>query len=233
MRQTYSLADCSIFTVAIEKLSWLPDSHEKAVFIPVGPNLPIPALQMPAGTDAVPTIASLVLPGGEAGARETKIILAAVNHASKKIGKLRLSIFGRHAELRETELRQGLQNVPVEISVEGVIEPEQIIQRLSRCNVLLFVRGPISSRRSSAIAGIACGLPIIAFPGSETAAPIMEAGVMLVQEEQPQQLHDALVRVLSDSELCAELAARSRASYQAYFSWPAIAARFAKVLNAP
>ena len=48
---------------------------------------------------------------------------------------------------------------------------------------LLFVRGPISSRRGSALAGIACGLPIIALERSETGPPVAGAGVVPVPQD--------------------------------------------------
>src|SRR5208283_5791536 len=179
----------------------------------------------------VPTIGVFSITGGESGARETQIILAAGRYAAEKLGKLRLSIFGRHAELRETELREGFRDLPVELSVEGVVEPAQVIQKLCVCDVLLFVRGHISSRRGSAIAGIACGLPVIAYSGPETAAPITEAGVVLVAPGQADELNAALLRVLSDREYWDALAARSRAAYEIYFSWHSIAARFAEVLK--
>lgn len=115
--------------------------------------------------------------------------------------------------------------------MEGVVEPSRVIQKLSVCDVLLFVRGSISSRRGSAIAGIACGLPIIAYSGSETAAPITDAGVVLVSPNQPDDLNSALVRVLSDTNYRMDLAARSRAAYQTYFAWAAIADRFSALLN--
>jgi glycosyltransferase involved in cell wall biosynthesis len=232
MRRALTLADLAIFTVPPEKLSWLPAPPPQAAFIPVGPNLPIPptppehSLQGP-----VPTVGVFSITGGEAGARETQLILAAVRHASRKLGKVRLSIFGRHAELRETELREGLRNSAVELSIEGVVEPAQAVQKLSVCDVLLFVRGNISSRRSSAIAGIACGLPLIALSGSETAQPITEAGVELIPPDQADKLNDALVRLLSDPAYRAELAARSSATYRTHFAWPAIAARFSALLN--
>ena len=179
----------------------------------------------------MPTIGVFSITGGESGARETRVIIAAVRHASKKIGKLRLSVFGRSAELRETVLRDGLKDMPVELSVEGIVDPAQVVQKLSACDVLLFIRGPISSRRSSAIAGIACGLPVIAYSGSETAAPITDAGVVLVSPDQPDDLNSALVRVLSDAAYRMNLAARSRAAYETYFAWPAIASRFSALLN--
>jgi glycosyltransferase involved in cell wall biosynthesis len=110
-------------------------------------------------------------------------------------------------------------------------EPTQVVQKLSVCDVLLFVRGPISSRRSSAIAGISCGLPVIAYSGSETAAPITDAGVVLVSPNQPDDLNAALVQVLSNAAYRVDLAARSRAAYLAHFAWPSIAARFATILK--
>ncbi len=204
-----------------------------AVFVPVGPNLPISAVPPTSSQQFdVPTIGVFSITGGKAGARETEIILAAGRYAAQKIGKLHLSIFGRCAELRETELREGFRDLPVELSVKGVVEPSEVIQKLSICDVLLFVRGPISSRRSSAIAGIACGLPIIAYRGSETSAPITDAGVVLVSPDQPDDLNYALVRVLSDTAYRVDLAARSRAAYGRYFAWTVIAARVSALLNA-
>jgi hypothetical protein len=232
MRRMLAHANLTVFTVPPERLSWLTAVPPNAVFVPVGPNLPIPSVP-PAFSlqDRVLTIGVFSITGGESGARETKIILAAGRYAAQKLGKVRLSIFGRHAELRETELREGLRDLPIDLSVEGVVEPAQVIQRLSTCDVLLFVRGPISSRRGSAIAGIACGLPVIAYPGSETAVPMTDAGVVLVAPDQPDQLNAALVQVLSDANYRMDLAARSRAAYEAHFAWPAIAARFSALLN--
>jgi glycosyltransferase involved in cell wall biosynthesis len=234
MRRALALADLTIFTVPLEKLSWLPAvPPTQALFIPVGANLPIPAEPLPLHVrNTAPTIGVFSITGGNVGTRETQIILAAVRYAAGKIGSLRLSVFGRHAELREATLREGLRDLPVELSVEGVVDPDQVVQRLFACNVFLFVRGNISSRRGSAIAGIACGLPLIAFSGSETAPPITDAGVVLIPPDQPGQLNDALVRILLDSDFHAQLSARSRAAYQEHFSWSAIARRFASLLQA-
>jgi len=229
MRRILTLTNVAVFTVPLERVSWLVAIPSNATFIPVGPNLPIPP-----ATDSPqhpPTIGVFSITGGQQGARETEMIIAAVRHASLSLGKVHLSVFGRHAELREGHLRAGLKGLSVDLSVDGVIEPKLVVQKLSACDVLLFVRGGISSRRGSAIAGIACGLPIIAFPGSETAPPITDAGVVLVPANEPDQLNGALVRVLSDAEYRASLAARSRAAYRSHFAWPPIAARFSYILN--
>jgi glycosyltransferase involved in cell wall biosynthesis len=96
---------------------------------------------------------------------------------------------------------------------------------------MLFVRGVISTRRGSAIAGIACGLPVIAFRGGETAEPITEAGVVLLAPGQDRELGEALIRVLKDEKYRTGLAEQSRIAYQQHFAWEAIAGRYAEVLR--
>jgi glycosyltransferase involved in cell wall biosynthesis len=231
MRRALDMADLAIFTVLPEKLSWPKTIPEKAVFIPVGANLPFPEVLAPRVSGDIPTVGVFSITGGEQGAREAQQILGAVQYASRKLGRVRLSVFGRHAELREEVLRPGLQNFPVELSVEGIVAPEEVVNRLATCDVLFFVRNGISTRRGSAIAGIAAGLPVIAYPNSETTSPITEAGVVLVSPGDQGKLNEALFQVLSDASFRAELSARSRAAFKAYFAWPAIAERFAALLN--
>jgi len=231
MHRALELADLAIFTVPPEKLSWLTAVPVKSVFIPVGANLPFTEAPVSRTTSEIPTVGVFSITGGEQGARETQQILAAVQHAAQKLGRIRLSVFGRHSELREEVLRRELESFPVDLSVEGIVQPEQIIDRLAACDVLLFVRNGISTRRSSAIAGIAAGLPVIAHPISETAPPVTDAGVVLVSPNNQGELNEALVRVLSDASFRAELSARSQAAYKSHFAWPAIAEQFAAILN--
>jgi glycosyltransferase involved in cell wall biosynthesis len=235
-------ARLAIFTVPMERLSWLPRFYSNAHFIPIGPNLPIPDdeierdglgkfLDGVINRTATPVVSIYSITGGAAGVRETQLIISAVRQAVQKLGKLRLLVFGRYADLRESLLRDGFQGLPVTLSVEGVLEPHEVFQRLTGSDVLLFVRGPISTRRGSAIAGIACSLPIIAYSGSETAPPITEAGVVLVSPDHPEELNAALIHVLSDSAYRKALATRSRAAYQAHFAWPVIAGQFNALLK--
>ena len=206
----------------------------KCHFIPVGPNLPIPPdlPSRPAKVE-VPTIGIFSITGGPAGAHETEAILTAVRQATRRFGRLRLSVFGRHAELREQDLRNDLSDLPVELSVEGVVTAAQVVERLCACDVLLFVRGGISTRRSSAIAAIACGVPTVAYVGGETAYPITEAGVIVVSPSDPKELLEALVLLLSDVEFRAGMRLRNALAYAEHFAWPAIATRFAALLQPP
>jgi glycosyltransferase involved in cell wall biosynthesis len=237
MRDVAAFADEVVFTVPPERLSWPERMSETCTFIPVGANLPLP--MAPQNHDELhtpPTIAVFSITGGASGGRETRDIVQAVRRASQKLGRLRLLVFGRHAEVREFALSEAFRDVPVELQVEGVIEDQELWNRFRASDVLLFVRGAISSRRGSAIAGIACGLPVIAFEGRETASPITDAGVMLLPEELKEtelqiEIGKALVRILSERDLRLSLVRRSREAQEKFFSWTAIATRYRQFLR--
>jgi glycosyltransferase involved in cell wall biosynthesis len=169
--------------------------------------------------------------GGESGRWEIENIVAAVRFAASRVGNLRLIVFGRNAQSAEAELRNRFRDSGVELHVLGVLPAEDVVRSLSICDVLLFVRGPISSRRGSAIAGIACGLPVVAFEGPETAAPITEAGLAVFLSQRKGDLGDVLLRVLEDDYYRASLSQRSWLAQQKYFSWHAIAVRYAEFLR--
>jgi glycosyltransferase involved in cell wall biosynthesis len=237
MRDAVAFADCAVLTVAPARLSWLQNLPPTASFIPVGANLPQPLLEQ--DHDKIhdpPTIAVYGITGGAPGDCETDEIIRVVRHTAARVGKLRLLVFGRHAEVRENALRTGLQGCGVEVRVEGVIDADSLVERFAASDVLLFLRGTISSRRGSAIAGIACGLPVIGLRGQETDAPIMDAGVVLLEnnansEALRQQFGETLARILSDGTYRRDLAARSRSAQENSFSWPAIARRYAEALR--
>jgi len=241
MKDMTAFSDRNIFTIVPNRINWLGDSDSanESSFIPVGANLPFPLdPQFHDDLHAPPTIGVFSITGGSTGDRETRDLIEAVRIASGKLGKLRLLVFGRHAKVREAALRKGLVGLPIELSVEGVVEGSDLVNRFADSDVLLFVRGAISTRRGSAIAGIACGLPVIALQGRETASPITDAGVILLSQGLDEatlhsQLAEAIVRVLSQNALRAQLAQRSRAAQEKYFSWSAIADRYASFLLDP
>ena len=241
MRAALRKADLAIFTVSLERISWLPKSFAKATFIPVGANLPI-ALDLESSSDAEPadqsiaanrllTIAVFGITGGQAGTRETHLIVNAARYVFQQIGRFRLAVFGRYADFREAVLREGLKGLPIDLSVEGVLSDREIVERLCTSDVLLFLRGPISSRRGSAIAAVACGIPVVAFRGLETGPPMTGAGVAIVDEGDFIGLQNTLVRILADSQFRADLSREARDAYNRHFSWKAIAERYAKALR--
>ncbi len=226
LRQLYARSDLSIFTIPVKNIPWLPARREKAVFIPIGANCP----ELPSGNfrgaRETKTIAVYGVTGGERTQSESAEIAFAVKHASASAGSLRLVVFGRGSGEAESALRSALAGANVEIDVLGLVSPEQVAETLARADVLLFVRGQISGRRGSAIAGIACGLPIVCYSGPETDWPITEAGILAVDPGDRQALASALENVLNDGTLRNNLSSRSRNALEKYFSWAAITIRF-------
>jgi glycosyltransferase involved in cell wall biosynthesis len=236
MRAILRQADMAIFTVALDHVSWMPESRGRAVFIPDGANFSDAAVSFKRGGEspeakAGRTIAVYGVTGGEHGRSEIQTVVGAVRDVAKTIAGLRLVVLGRNSDSSEQEFRDGLQDSGVELQVLGVLPPQRVAFKLLRADTLLFVRGEISTRRGSAIAGISCGLPVICFAGVETAAPITEAGLAWYAPEKAGDLTRVLLNVLSDARLREELAERSGIAFEKYFSWQAIAARYAEVLS--
>jgi glycosyltransferase involved in cell wall biosynthesis len=224
----------AIFTVPTKSISWRPDPKYLHAFIPVGANFIAPidtSSPRSAHPGRTPAIAVYGVTGGAEGQSEIRDIAQAVCDAAHHAGPLQLVLFGRNSVAAEGYLRESLRGFPVELRVLGVLAPDEIAKTMARADVLLFVRGEISTRRGSAIAGIACGLPIVAFAGAETAGPITEAGLALYSREQPGDLSRVLIQVLSDSDYRESLAVRSREAQRKYFSWAVIAARYAELLT--
>ena len=236
MKRLVRLSDLAIFTLPRDKISWLPSDTQNFVFIPVGANLPAPERvweEKRSSAGSKPVVAVFSLSDKPTLAKEVRQIAQAVSNAAQQVGPLEVIVLGRNSEIGGEELHLALAGSRVDVRVVGLISAEEVVGVLGASDVMLFARGPISSRRGSAIAGVACGLPVIAEEGSETAAPMTEAGVVLVPEELvPEGFGAALVRVLTDPTYRASLAERSRDAQSRYFSWGVIAKQYAQALRA-
>lgn len=234
MRSGMEISDTAVFTVPMENLSWMQPHYTQALFVPVGANLPVAgerAYRMSSAGVGKLSIAVFSVTGGSFLQREVGEISEAVRFASSRVKNLKLIVFGRNSEEAEGELRERLDGVPAEIHVRGLLSKEEVVRTMSNCDVLLFVRGPISTRRSSAIAGIACGLPVIAAEGPETSSLIKDAGVAFYSPQKKGDLGEVLLHVLEDEHYRASLAQRSWIAQQRFFSWNVIAGRYAEFLG--
>ena len=231
IRTMFRGAEIPVLTVPASQLDWLPRRSERAVFIPVGANLAPAALRRRESLPKVPTVAVFGVTGGEHIETESEAIAHVILRVAAEMPSVRLNVFGRGALQAEVSLRSRLSGKNVETTVEGVLRADEVRERLCRADVLLFVRGQVSSRRGSAIAGIACGLPVAGYRGPETAAPITNAGVMLVENGNQDELAQALVRILGDAKLYCGLCERSAIVAQREFSWDAIASKFAEAFS--
>jgi glycosyltransferase involved in cell wall biosynthesis len=234
LRRLYARSNLAVFTVSVDKIEWLPLQHEKAVFIPVGSNFPELDSKI-ADKDGLPssesTVAVFGFTGGPQGDEEVSDITHTLKCVQAKGIRLRLIALGRGTAVFDGELRKALDGSGIELSMLGLMPAEDLVQALASAQVLLCVRGHVSSRRGSAIAGIVCGVPIVGYRGAETGFPITEAGVMLVDLRDREGLVQALAQVLTDEKLYRDLRQRSATAAQKYFCWNAIASQFVSAMS--
>lgn len=240
VRLAYRLSDRSILNVPLESVSWLSPQPKKANFIPVAANIPLANCGKgvpPAnandedGHATASTIAVFAITDAGDISREVADIAFAATAAAERLPRVRLLTLGRGSVESEASFRQALKGSPVEFNALGILPAAEVSRVLSSSDVSLFVRGTISTRRGSAMASIACGVPLVAYADAYLPAPLAEAGVLGVRYRDREALAGAAVRVLSDRKLWAELHNRSGRAHQTYFSWEAVAARFVEVLN--
>jgi glycosyltransferase involved in cell wall biosynthesis len=231
LKKLYAMAERAIFPVPLEKIFWLPPAHDKAVYIPVGANCPETPANLHARSAEAKTVAVYCVTSGPRMMTEIENIGFALKRARKLVGAMRLVVFGRGALEAHSALRSEFAGAGIDVETLGVLSPEEISRTLARADVMLFVRSEISSRRGSAIAGIASGLPLVCYAGHDTGWPITEAGILSVPVGDREALAAALERVLVDDALWTSLANRSRRAYDQFFSWRAIAARYADSLG--
>jgi glycosyltransferase involved in cell wall biosynthesis len=233
MRALFRAADRVITTIAPSGMPWIRGKSKKATCVPVGGSIPqeeIPGKPVK-DFDGKRTVAIFSVTGAPQLENESAEIAYVVARAARGLANVRLMLLGRNSEGAGKLLQHSLNGAGIELSVLGLLAPAEITKALATADVLLFVRGHLSSRRSSAAAGIVCGLPVVAYRGQETAPPVTEAGVMLAPEGDRDTLADALGQVLSDDVMRAELRQRSLSARDNYFSWGRIAQGYLQALN--
>lgn len=238
MRATYRIAHLSIHTIAIDRVRWLPAHPRKAVSIPVGSMIPtLDDAKSDAGVhrrerDAKTVTVFCIRRGERTEAEEVADIAYAMRHAAERVPRLRLLVLGRGAdEVAHRLLTEALAGTAVDVRVMGLLPDAEVSRRLVASDALLFIRGAISSGRSSAIAAIGCGVPIVAYAGPPTGPPITDAGVVTVALGDRAAVAVELVRVLTDETVWSSLHQRNLAALRRDFSWDAIADRISTTLG--
>ena len=228
MRWAYRQSDPAILTYPPEQAQWLPRLRTKAVSIPIGANVPACCLHLPSADRGAgsKTITVFGVTGAGNIGREVADIAGAARLAAERLGSVRLVTLGRGSKESEAKIRQRLEGSAVEFQALGILPVEEVSRALAASDVSLFVRGPISTQRGSAIASIAAGVPLVAYAGGALPAPLAEAGVLGVPLGESGKLAEATVRVLADPELRSDLRQRSRRAYRKHFAWDTVAGRF-------
>ena len=106
------------------------------------------------------------------------------------------------------------------IHAPGALEAEAVANHLAACDLLIFpFPDGVSSRRTSLMAGLALGMPILSTDGPLTEPLWRETNaVRLTTLEAPDALVSAVETMLNDAELRAAYGARARQLYRERFS---------------
>jgi glycosyltransferase involved in cell wall biosynthesis len=235
IRRLYCAAERPIFADPLEQIPWLAKDDTKAIFIPVGASVP-EALRQPLGAQnakakAQKTVVVYCVDPPPHLAWELEDISQAIQFVSGNGLKIRLMFFGRGTEEAKHEINRVLSGLPVELVNLGIQSAEAVSQHLAESDVMLCVRGKLFPRRSSAIAGITCGVPMIAYAGACEGTHVAEAGVDLVPYRDTASLSQALKRLLEDPERWNEFHRRSVQVHEKYLSWNSIAERFVRAFG--
>jgi glycosyltransferase involved in cell wall biosynthesis len=230
----YRGAEKVIFVDRLKNIPWLPKDDAKSVFIPIGANIPERLLQTadcPERNGAAQEVAVFCVDGMPYLEEELGDLSIAARVAAQSGAKLRITFLGRGTREAQGEIERAFRDIPVEVSNLGLLDAENVSDVLARCDALLCVRGRLYPSRGSAIAGIACGLPILGYAGAAEGTLLEEAGLMLVPYRDGPALGAALARVLADAKLAGELRNKSVQAQQKYFSWDRIAMGFVSTLG--
>jgi glycosyltransferase involved in cell wall biosynthesis len=233
LRRAYGWARACVLPVPIEQVNWLPRPATKARFIPVGPNVPAIVRGDRSGSrgNEARTIGVFTVTDAGDIRQEVSAITHVATAATAFFRKVRLVTLGRGSSESERLFRQALAGSAVDFSALGTLPADRVAMVLGTCDISLFVRGQISTQRGSAIASIACALPLVAYAEGSLPGPLAEAGVVGVPCGDQEALAEAAVKVLSNDGLWLELHQRSQRAYEAYFSWEVIATRLVELLG--
>ena len=229
IRKLYRGATKSIFTAPLETVGWLPTGENKAAFIPIGANIPERARHRdaPALASKERTVIVFGVTGSaEAATREVNDISSVMLEACKALGRLRLVVVGRGADEARELFAKALHGGNVELAVRGVLPAEEVAREFELSDALLFVRSAVTTRRGSAMAGIASGVPIVGYRDGSIGGFLDDAGLEWSPLHDRVSLTRGLIRVLSDPERWMELHERNLEVQKNYFSWSRIAERF-------
>ena len=226
----YRAAAKAIFTVPLENVAWLPRDGAKAQFIPIGANVPerlIP--RQPA--DADKTVVVFGVTGAPNMLAELETIAACIRCATESSPNLRLVLCGRNSSQAEKLIEPLLQGSGAQVIAKGVLSADEIASELSSADAYLCARGPITSQRGSALAGIACGVPIVGYRNGKVSPPLDQAGIQWAPLGDSESLARNLIQVLSDGRIWNDLHERNLRLQQNYFSWNRIAEQYVAALS--
>jgi glycosyltransferase involved in cell wall biosynthesis len=229
VRTLHRFSRKSIFTVPLNTVPWLSSAAEHSAFIPLGPNIPENLANRSASANrdgARKTVVVFCVSEPPHHQREVIDISHAVRAAASAGVKLRVVFVGRGTCEARDEIDRAFQGTQIEVCNRGLCAAAEVTRIFSESDAMLAVRGRLYLRRGSALAGLACGLPIIGYEGAAEGTIIRNAGIALVPFGDRAALGAALRDILTNPDLWKEMHEKNLRIQQTVFSWDVIAASY-------
>lgn len=235
VRTMYRVSEKSIFTIPLNTVPWLAESGgTKSASIPLGPNIPenlTRRIAPAASPDATRAVVVFCVSESPYGDREIADVAGAMRAAAAPGLRLRAVFVGRGTTELKNVITAAFAGSNIEVVVRGVCDAPEVTQIFSNSDAMLAVRGRLYLRRGSALAGLACGLPIFGYGGESAGTILEEGGIALVPFGDREALGLALGEILTSPARWQEMHDKSLALQQKYLSWDVIAKDFDNFLR--
>jgi hypothetical protein len=200
-----------------------PSVRHRVTWLPVPSNIPTtvsPETVADTRRHVAPDNEIIIGHFGTYGPAVTGLLMEILPPLLRRDSRRRALLVGKDSDRFATVLRQANPDFQGQINATGCIEPGQIAPHLAACDCLLqpYVDG-VSSRRTSLMAGLALGLPIVTNAGPLT-DPVWanSDSVVLVASPSPACLLDAMEGLLAAPEQLAALRQRAASFYLSNFA---------------
>jgi glycosyltransferase involved in cell wall biosynthesis len=235
VRTLHRVSEKSVFTIPLNTVPWLTErDYQKSASIPLGPNIPENLTRRTApvnNENLTRTVVVFCVSESPYGEREIADVAGAMRAAATPGLRLRAIFVGRGTTELKNVIAQAFTDSNIEVKIPGLCDAPQVTKIFSESDAMLAVRGRLYLRRGSALAGLACGLPIIGY-GGETRGTILEqGGIALVPFGDCEALGLALREILTSPPKWQEMHDKSLALQQKYLSWDVIAESYARFLE--
>lgn len=230
MKAAVRKSQVTFATVDPDVLPWATeDLRHSMALLPVGSNIPVVRMDRKrTREDEKFVVAVFGVRDDASSEQESMRIIQLLERVRNRIGDVRVTFFGRGTQRL---VGCGLEtNRGVLVDIHGIVSSSECSRIMDRADVSLLLRGTLSSRRSSAIAAISHGVPVIGWRGRDTGWPLTEAGIVAVPFGDVEGVAENLVRLATEESYSAHLRAKNKRCYGTYFAWERIAERLEATL---
>jgi glycosyltransferase involved in cell wall biosynthesis len=190
-------------------------------WLPIPSSLPLPApddvrrVRDRYGLQGGPIVGHL----GSYGTAATRVLSASLPEILQRSSSSVALLLGQNGDTLYRRLAGDHPQLAPRLHAIGALSSDVLAQHVGACDLLIqpYPDG-ITSRRTSAMAGLALGVPVVTTRGHLTEPLWAETGcVALVSVDEPHVLGDEALRLLSNDRKRRDLAARGRDIYARRF----------------